>query len=111
MKKAVGLFVLLSLIAQPSLAQGTDLDKRNMHIFCASHLSLVGEALSEENRGRQALDYLAGMHREEAVKLGANQQHFSDVTGYLTKVKNNSGKKWARLSDRSKQVCLPGEEG
>jgi len=45
------------------------------------------------------------------MKLGASQKHFSDVSGYLKKVRNNSGKKWARLSERSKKVCLPGADG
>lgn len=107
MKSALGLTVLLATLSLNSWSQEIDYDKRNMHIFCASHLTLMSELIDDSKEQRQALAYLSGMHRDEAQQLGANQKHFDDVTAYLTKTRNKNEQKWQQLSYQSRQVCLP----
>jgi hypothetical protein len=107
MKAALGLTLFLAAFSLNSWSQEIDYDKRNMHIFCASHLTLMSESIDDNGKQRQALAYLSGMHRDEARQLGANQKHFDDVAGYLKKTRNNNKQKWKQLSFQSRQVCLP----
>lgn len=107
MKTAVCLSALLFTFSLSGQAQEVDYDKRNTHIFCSSHLTVVGNALGEESEERRAIDQLSGIHREEARKLGAEKKDFKDVAGYLKKVRINNGQKWDRLSAQSKKVCWP----
>lgn len=107
MKTAVGLSVFLMALSLNSWAQEIDYDKRNTHIFCASHLAVISESLDEKGDESQALAYLSGMHRDEARKLGATKKHFEDVASYLKTVRSNNKQKWVRLSSRSKKICLP----
>lgn len=107
MKTAVCLSALLLTFSLSGQAQEVDYNKRNTHIFCASHLTVVSDLLEEEGQERQALSHLSGIHREEARKMGATQKDFNDVAGYLKKVRTNNGQKWNRLSAQSKNVCFP----
>ncbi|MBW7472612.1 hypothetical protein [Marinobacter sp. F4218] len=107
MKKAAGLAACLALVSLNGWSGEIDYDKRNMHIFCASHLSLISESLDDNGDQQQALMMLSNRHRKEARKLGATRQHFDDVGGYLNKVRRNHEQKWSRLTAQSKRVCLP----
>lgn len=111
MKKAVGLSVFLVVFSANGWAQESDINKRNTHIFCSSHLALVGESLDEEEDQRQALSTLSRMHREAARELGATKEHFDDVAGYLKTVRSDDEAKWSILSAQSRDICLPGSDG
>jgi len=108
MKTAIALSVFLAAFSLNGWAQEIDTDKRNAHIFCSSHLALIGESLDEKGDEYQALTYLSGMHRKEAKGLGATEKHFADVAGYLKQVRDNDKQKWNRLSAQSKKICLAG---
>jgi hypothetical protein len=88
-------------------AQEVDYDKRNTHIFCSSHLAVVGAVLEEGSDERRAVDQLSGLHQQEARKLGATDKDFDDVASYLRTLRVNNGQKWDRLSAQSKKVCWP----
>jgi hypothetical protein len=47
MKSALGLTVFLATLSLNSWSQEIDYDKRNMHIFCASYLTLMSESIDE----------------------------------------------------------------
>lgn len=108
MKTAAGLAAFLALFSVNSWAQEFDYDKRNAHIFCAAHLSVLGDSLDEKGDQYQALAYLSDMHRDKARMLGATPKHFGDVAEYLKEVRNNDKQKWKSLSSQSERVCLPG---
>ena len=108
MKKTVLVSTFLVVFSLNGWAQEVDYDKRNMHIFCASHLALLGELLPEKGDDYKALVFLSDTHGDEARKMGATDTHFSDVTRYLRNVRNNNKAKWERLTSRSRAVCLPG---
>ena len=107
MKTAVGLTVFLALFSLSSWSQDIDYDKRNMHIFCASHLTVIGDSVDEKDEHYRALVFMADMHRDEARKLGATKKNFDDVEVYLKKVRSNSPQKWNRLTSQSEKVCVP----
>ncbi|MBW0149016.1 hypothetical protein [Marinobacter arenosus] len=107
MKRAAGLATILVFISLNGWSEEIDYDKRNMHIFCASHLSMISEMLDDNADQQQALAMLSSRHRTEARKLGATQTHFEDVSDYLYKTRNNNEPKWNRLTSQSKRVCLP----
>ncbi|MBW4935918.1 hypothetical protein [Marinobacter sp. F4206] len=107
MKKVAGLAAVLALVSLNGWSEEIDYDKRNMHIFCASHLSMISEMLDENGDQQQALTMLSNRHRKEARKLGATETHFEDVSAYLRKTRNNNEPKWNRLTSQSKRVCLP----
>lgn len=107
MKRTVCLSIFLAVFSLNAWSQEIDYDKRNMHIFCASHLAIVSDSLAEGGDQSKALVFMSGVHGDEARKLGATEKHFSDVTGYLKEVRNSNQQKWNRLSSRSKEVCLP----
>lgn len=107
MKVAIGLSLCLFAVNAAGQAQTIDYDKRNMHIFCSSHLALLSESLEPEGDGYQALTYLAGIHRNAARQLKAEPKHFTDVTRYLNHVRSNDPQKWDALSAQSERVCLP----
>lgn len=107
MKTAIGLAFLVSTLSLNGWAEEIDYDKRNMHIFCTAHLTIMSESLDVASEQSDALAYLSGMHRDEAGKLGATEQHFEDVSGYLEKTRRDNQQKWKQLSYQSKQVCLP----
>ena len=107
MKTAIGLAVLIFTLSLNGWAQEIDYDKRNMHIFCTAHLTIMSESLDGGGKQTDALAYLSNMHRDEAGKLGATREHFEDVSGYLDKIRRDNQQKWKQLSYQSKQVCLP----
>lgn len=107
MKPIVCFSVFLAVFSVNSWSQEIDYDKRNTHIFCASHLAVMSESLTEGGDQYKALMFMSGVHGDEAKKMGATEKHFADVTGYLNKVRNNNKQKWSRLSSRSKEVCFP----
>ncbi|MDL0432590.1 hypothetical protein QPM17_15720 [Marinobacter sp. TBZ242] len=107
MKKALFFSALLAASSLNVWAQEMDYDKRNLHIFCASHLAILSELLPEKGKDYKALVFMSDTHGDEARKMGATEKHFSDVTSYLNKVRNNNKGKWSRLSSRSREVCLP----
>lgn len=107
MKPIVFVSVLLAVFSVNSWSQEIDYDKRNMHIFCASHLAVISDSLTEGGDQYKALMFMSGVHGDEAKKMGATEKHFTDVTGYLKKVRKNNKQKWSRLSSRSKEVCFP----
>ena len=102
--------VILALFSVNSWAQESDINKRNTHIFCSSHLAIVGESLDKDGDQRQALATLSRMHREVGRELGATEKHFQDVVGYLKTVRNEDEAKWSILSAQSRDICLPGSE-
>lgn len=108
MKTASGFFVFLAMVSLNGWAQEADYDKRNAHIFCASHLTVVSDTFDTEGDKYQALTYLSGMHRKEAKKHGASAKDFADVMGYLKDIRENDPQKWNSLSAQSKRVCLAG---
>jgi hypothetical protein len=108
MKNPVLVSMLLATLSLNAWAQDVDYDKRNLHIFCASHLALLSDSLSEKGEGYKALVFMSDTHGDEARKMGATEAHFSDVSRYLKTVRNNNKGKWSRLTDRSREVCLPG---
>lgn len=108
MKTAVGLAAFLALFSHNSWSQEIDYDQRNMHIFCASHLTVIGEQLDEQSDEYDALKFFSDMHRDAARKLGATPKHFNDVALYLKKVRSSDEQKWNRLSSRSTKVCFSG---
>lgn len=110
MKTVASLSAFLILFSTVSRAQETDYDKRNTHIFCASHLAVVSESLDEAGDERQALDALSRMHRNSGRTLGATKEHFSEVAGHLKKVRRDDQQKWNSLTAQSKRVCLPGSD-
>lgn len=107
MKKTFLISMLMAAVSFNAWAQEVDYDKRNLHIFCASHLALLSDSLTEKGDDYKALVFLSDTHGEEARKMGATETHFSDVTRYLKTVRNSNQGKWSRLSSRSKEVCLP----
>lgn len=107
MKTTASLSALLILFSAASWAQEIDYDKRNTHIFCSSHLAVVSESLEEEGNERQALASLSRMHRNAGRTLGATENHFDDVAGYLEKVRRDDQQKWNSLTAQSRKVCLP----
>ncbi len=107
MKKTLLVSMLLAMVSFNAWAQKVDYDKRNLHIFCASHLALLSDSLTEKGDDYKALMFMSDIHRDEARKMGATETHFSDVTGYLKTVRNSNQGKWSRLSSRSREVCLP----
>jgi hypothetical protein len=108
MKTAIRLTVLLSALSLNSWAQDIDFDKRNLHIFCTAHLTLMSESPDVEGEQQDALAFLADRHRDEAGQMGATQKHFDDVSDYLKNTRQGNQQKWNQLSYRSKEVCLPG---
>lgn len=108
MKKTMIVWTLLAVFSLNGWAQEVDYDKRNMHIFCASHLALLGDSLTEKGDDYKALVFMSDTHGDEARKMGATDTHFSDVSRYLKTVRNNNKGKWDRLTSRSREVCLPG---
>ncbi|MCL7945323.1 hypothetical protein [Marinobacter sp. ATCH36] len=107
MKRTLLVSIFLAVVSFNAWAEEVDYDKRNLHIFCASHLALLSDSLTEKGDDYKALMFMSDTHGDEARKMGANDTHFSDVTGYLQKVRNNNKGKWSRLTSRSKEVCLP----
>lgn len=107
MKRTVCLSVFLVAFSLNGWSQEIDYDKRNTHIFCASHLAVMSDSLTEGGDQYKALMFMSGVHGDEAKKMGATEKHFSDVAGYLRKVRNNNKQKWDRLSSRSKEICFP----
>lgn len=107
MKKTLLVSMLLAMVSFNAWAQKVDYDKRNLHIFCASHLALLTDSLTEKGDDYKALVFLSDTHGDEARKMGATETHFSDVTRYLKTVRNSNQGKWSRLSSRSREVCLP----
>lgn len=107
MKKTLLVSVFLSLFSLNGWAQEVDYDKRNLHIFCASHLAILGDSLTEKGDDYKALVFLSDKHGDEARKMGATDEHFSDVASYLKTVRNNNKGKWDRLTSRSRDVCFP----
>ncbi|MDK8465157.1 hypothetical protein [Marinobacter sp. SS13-12] len=108
MKKTFLVLMLMVAASANASAQEVDYDKRNLHIFCASHLALLSDSLTEEGDVYKALVFMSDTHGDEARKMGATETHFSDVTRYLKTVRNNNKGKWDRLTSRSRDVCLPG---
>ncbi|NMT65057.1 hypothetical protein [Marinobacter orientalis] len=108
MKKTLLVSMLLTVFSLNGWAQEVDYNKRNLHIFCASHLALLSDLLAEKGNDYKALVFMSDKHGDEARKMGATDEHFSDVTRYLRTVRNNNKGKWSRLTARSREVCLPG---
>ncbi|MEP1214039.1 MAG: hypothetical protein ABJM11_09465 [Marinobacter sp.] len=108
MKKTFLVSMSLAVLSLNAWAQDIDYDKRNLHIFCASHLALLSGSLTEKDDGYKALVFMSDTHGDEARKLGATDEHFAEVSRYLKTVRNNSKGKWDRLTSRSRDVCLPG---
>lgn len=106
MKPTIYVAVFLAAYSLNSWSQEIDYDKRNLHIFCASHLKLLSGTL-EEGDEYKALTFMSGVHRDEATGMGATEKHFSDVNTYLKKVRNTSKPKWSSLTSRSKELCFP----
>lgn len=107
MKPTVCVSVFLAVFSLNSWSQEIDYDKRNTHIFCASHLAVISSSLTEGGDRYEALTFMSGVHSDEAKKMGATDKNFSDVRGYLEKVRNNNKGKWDRLTSQSKKVCFP----
>jgi len=107
MKTAIALTVLLSTLSLNSWAQDTDFNKRNLHIFCTAHLTLMSESLGGDGEQQDALAFLSDRHRNEATQMGATQKHLDDVSGYLENTRRDNQQKWNQLSYRSREVCLP----
>lgn len=107
MKPTIGVTVFLAAFSLNSWAQEVDYDKRNMHIFCASHLAVISDTLDEQNDEYKALTFMSGAHRDEARGMGATEKHFDDVVNYLKKTRNSNKQKWNRLTSQSRNVCFP----
>tara|TARA_R110002049_G_scaffold249523_2_gene423910 strand:+ start:518 stop:847 length:330 start_codon:yes stop_codon:yes gene_type:complete len=107
MKPTLCVFVVLTVFSLNGWAQEVDYDKRNLHIFCASHLKMLSGTLDEGGDEYKALMFMSGVHRDEAIGMGATEKHFSDVNTYLKKVRNTSKPKWSSLTSRSKELCFP----
>ncbi|MFN2361841.1 MAG: hypothetical protein ABR522_12280 [Marinobacter sp.] len=108
MKNPVPVLMLLATLSFSASAQDVDYDKRNMHIFCASHLALLSESLTEKGDDYEALVFMSDAHGDEAKKMGATDKQFSEVNSYLQTVRNSNKGKWSRLTSRSREVCFPG---
>ncbi|SNB57032.1 hypothetical protein SAMN04487880_1920 [Marinobacter sp. es.042] len=106
MKILASLTVILATYSLGGWADQVDFNKRNAHIFCASHLAVISESADQGSQEYQALRYLSGMHRKEAKAMGATRKHFSDVIRYLENVRDSDKTKWQSLSTRSQEVCL-----
>lgn len=106
MKTLAGLTLILASVSFSSWAEQIDFNKRNAHIFCASHLAVVSESVEKDSDEYQALRYLSGMHRKEAQTMGATRKHFFDVIRYLEEIRDSNKDKWQSLSARSQEVCL-----
>nr|WP_297403434.1 hypothetical protein [uncultured Marinobacter sp.] len=109
MNALVPAILAVAMISTTVAAEEVDIDQRNMHIFCASHLTLVNSLANGSDNGDQSLTLLAKLHREEGRKLGATASHFSDVLRYLRNIHSNDKAAWVRLSAQSKRLCLPGD--
>ena len=106
MKRVTSLTLILVFYSLSGWAQQVDFNKRNAHIFCASHLAVSSESAEQDSEEYQALRYLSGMHRKEAEAMGATRKHFFDVIRYLEQVRDSDKNKWQSLSVRSQEVCL-----
>lgn len=106
MKTLAGLTLILATFSTGSWAEPVDLNKRNAHIFCSSHLAVISESEDKGSEEYEALHYLSGMHRKEAQAMGASQKHFFDVIRYLEQVRDSDKEKWRSLSARSQEVCI-----
>lgn len=107
MKPTLCVFVVLTVFSLNGWAQEVDYDKRNLHIFCASHLKLLSGTIDDCGDEYKALMFMSDVHRDEATGMGATEKHFSDVNTYLKKVRNTSKPKWSSLTSRSKELCFP----
>jgi len=107
MKPTLCVFVVLTVFSLNGWSQEVDYDKRNLHIFCASHLKLLSGTIDDGGDEYKALMFMSGVHRDEAIGMGATEKHFSDVNTYLKKVRNTSKPKWSSLTSRSKELCFP----
>ncbi|KPP97584.1 hypothetical protein [Marinobacter sp. HL-58] len=107
MKNPVLVTMLLAALSFSASAQDVDYDKRNMHIFCASHLTLLSDSLTEKGEEYKALVFISDAHGDEARKMGATDKQFSDVNKYLKTVRSSNKGKWSRLTSRSREVCFP----
>jgi hypothetical protein len=107
MKPTLCVFVVLAVFSLNSWSQKIDYDKRNLHIFCASHLKLLSGTLDDGGDEYKALMFMSGVHRDEATGMGATEKHFTDVDTYLKKVRNTSKPKWSSLTSRSRELCFP----
>ena len=107
MKSTLCVFVVLAVFSLNSWSQEIDYDKRNLHIFCASHLKLLSGTLDDGGDEYKALMFMSGVHRDEATGMGATEKHFTDVDTYLKKVRNTSKPKWSSLTSRSRELCFP----
>ena len=107
MKPTLCVFVVLTVFSLNGWAQEVDYDKRNLHIFCASHLKMLSGTIDDGGDEYKALMFMSGVHRDEAIGMGATEKHFSDVNTYLKKVRNTSKPKWSSLTSRSKKLCFP----
>jgi hypothetical protein len=107
MKPTLCVFVVLTVFSLNGWSQEVDYDKRNLHIFCASHLKMLSGTIDDGGDEYKALMFMSGVHRDEATGMGATEKHFSDVNTYLKKVRNTSKPKWSSLTSRSKELCFP----
>ncbi|EDM46793.1 hypothetical protein [Marinobacter algicola] len=107
MKPTLCVFAFLAAFSLNSWAQEVDYDKRNMHIFCASHLAVISDTLDEQKDEYKALTFMSGVHRDEAREMGATEKHFDDVVAYLKKARKNNKPKWNKLTSQSRNVCFP----
>ncbi len=107
MKPTLCVFVVLTVFSLNGWAQEVDYDNRNLHIFCASHLKMLSGTIDDGGDEYKALMFMSGVHRDEAIGMGATEKHFSDVNTYLKKVRNTSKPKWSSLTSRSKELCFP----
>lgn len=106
--KNLSVAIVLVAFSLSAAAQEGGYDKRNLHIFCASHLALLSDSLSGKGDDYKALKFMSDTHEEQAKKLGATEKQLSDVDGYLKTVRNSNKGKWSRLTSRSREVCFPG---
>jgi len=106
MNKLAILTMILAAYSLSGWAGQVDFDKRNAHIFCASHLAVISESAGQDSDEYKALRYLSTMHRKEAEAMGATRKHFFDVIRYLEEVRDSDKNKWQSLSARSQEVCL-----
>lgn len=107
MKNLFGLLLCLFAVNAAGQAQPIDYDKRNLHIFCSAHLTVISESLDPDSDEYEALAYLANLHRNSARQLKAEPRHFTDVTRYLKQVRSEDPQKWEKLSAQSERVCMP----
>lgn len=107
MKSILFVSICLATFSLNAWSQEVDYNKRNMHIFCASHLAFLSNLLPEQGDEYDALVFMSDTHGDRAREMGATETHFDDVTDYLKQVRNTNKGKWSRLSSRSKEVCFP----